>query len=653
MQDIPQGPLNPEPNSNNKTSTETAPKKDYQKETDEVRRKLDKISVAKKYRDRVLEDLGVDRFIKMFMGIYDVRISGTPAPAINEVYAYVDTSMANLFNKDPYITVNPQKTSSIKGAAILEVVCNYYKRILRTKEEFEFELFDCLLAGHAWHKTGTKVQTVGIGVDTKISSDEFYSNRVNYKDVVFNIGSVRPPLDSRWIAQRIIKPTDEVKKTYGVRAIGVPGGPHPSLKEDEVKTAAYKSDLNYSILWELHDINDRTICLLAEGHDKYLREETPWPEYINEFPFRRLSWNFNPESAFPIPDIKPIEPQILEKIKFLGMVLNHIKRNSRQLLAKKGTISTKEMDKLEKGIDGSVIEVKTNGNPAEAVQPLAYAQMPTEIFTVLNRLDEIINKVGGQPATDQGAPQRTISRTEDELIMIKEGSKSRTTRKLNRFEDHIESTFKDLIAHMQANFDLQQVIKITGDTPQDIIQALGNNFNPQTKTVQFSKDDIQGQYDVDVQAGSTLPLDKETRMSLLSLIFDKATRLAQLPSIPPFMQTLIKEMLKDYGIKSLEEAFDQQTAQAEQAKAQQAQVQQIETDKTKAETDKRNAQAKNLEAETVLTTGRALHEAHIAGVLPEAIELGRGMGLFPDENGNQVSPNGSPNGTQQGGPGGM
>lgn len=649
MQKIPKGPLNP-PNQPDpapmKESSFGVSKSSARNENGDVHLWLDRIQVAKKYRDRCLDDLGVDRFVKEYLGEYDVKISGQVAPPIGEVYAYTQASMANLFNKDPYLTVNPQKKGTIKGAALLETAVNYYQRLLRTKDEFELELMDCILAGHAWHKTGISVKTIGIGVDTRIDSERFYSNRVSWRDVVFNIGCRRPPLDCRWIAQRIVKATDEVKEQYGVRSIGIHGGPHPDLTENELKTAAYKSDLNFSTLWEIHDIKTREVFLVCEGHDKFLKDPAPWPDYVAEFPFRRLYWNENPDSAFPIPDIKPFEAQIKEKIKFLGMAINHLKRNSRQLLIKKGSISQKEQDKLEKGIDGSFIEVKTNGNPAEAAQPLAYAPMPPEIFNVLNRLDEIINNVSGQPATDRGAPQRTISRTEDELMMIKEGSKSRTTRKLNRFEDHIESTAKDLIAHMQANFDVQQMIKITGEAPEDIIKAFGQNYDPQTKSIVFSKDDIQGEYDVDVQAGSTLPLDKETRMSLLSLILDKASRLAMLPSLPPFMQVVIKELLRDYNIKSLEEAFDLQTKQAEQSKQQQAQAAQADQQKTEAEASKRQAQTKEIQAETVLKTGQALHQAHQAGVLPEAIELGRGMGLFPDEQGNYVSPNGSPNGMQ-------
>lgn len=649
--DIPTGPLNPPDQPDPAPMKESSMRKGSdQNESGTVRRKLDAISVAKKYRDRMLDDLGVDRFVQQYLGKYDVKISGMSAPPIGEVYAFTQTSIANLFNKDPYLTVNPQKAGTIKGAALLETTINYYQRLLRTKEEYELELMDCILAGQAWHKTGISIKTVGVGVDTKIDSEKFYSNRVSWKDVVFNIGSIRPPLDCVWIAQRIVKPTELVKKQYGIRALGIKGGAHPSLNEQELKSAAFKSDLNFSTIWELHDISERKIYTLAEGHDKYLKEPQDWPDYVAEFPFRMLSWNQNPDSAFPLPDIQPFEAQIKEKIKFLGMAMNHLKRNSRQLLAKKGSVSAKEMDKLEKGIDGSIIEVKTNGNPAEAVQPLAYAAMPTETFTVLNRLDEIINSVGGQPASDRGAPQRTVSRTEDELIMIKEGSKSRTTRKLNRFEDHIEAGAKDLIGYMQANFDIEQVIKITGEAPEEVIKAFGEHYDPQTRTIKFSKDDIQGQYDVDVQAGSTLPLDKETRISLLSLILDKASRLAMLPSIPPFMEVVIKELLKDYGIKSLEEAFKIQAVQAQKNKQAESEQAQVEQDKTQAEADKRKAQTKDLEADTVLKTGQALHNAHMAGVLPEAIELARGMGLFPDEQGNHISPNGDskmdPNGMQ-------
>jgi hypothetical protein len=604
--------------------------KDFEAEKKDVRRRLDQINIARKYRDRILDDMGVQRFVKEYGGEYDVRLGNVVVPPINEVWAYVQTLISVIYAKDPYIAVNAQKNGTIKGAALLETAVNYYQRVLRSKEEYELEIMDTILAGHAWHKTGISVKTVDVSGDRKIASEKFYSNRLSYRDVVFNIGSIRPPYDCQWIAQRIVKPTEEVKDVYKERAAGLRGGPHPALNKEEIKATMFKGDIEFSTLWELHDVRTREVMLLAEGHDRYLREKVSWPDYIHEFPFRMLWWNANPDNPYPYPDIKAIEPQILEEIKFLGMAINHLKRFARQLAAKKGAIDDKEMDKLEKGIDGSIINVKTNGNPAEALVPIQYAPLPPEIFTVLNILDGIKTRISGQPNTDQGAPQRTFSRTEDELIMIQKGSKGRTDRKLNRLEDHMEAVSKDLIAHMQGNFDIEQIIKITGETPQSVIEAFGDKYDRQTQSIKFTKDDIQGEYDVDVQGGSTLPLDKETRMQLLSIVLDKTSRLATLGSLPPFMKVVIQELLKDYDIKALEAAFKEQDQQAAQQQQAAAQDKQIDQDKTKAETQKRLAQATELKAQTVMETGRALHEAHQAGILPEAIELGRGLGVLPD-----------------------
>lgn len=631
---------------------------DPKNESRDVKLWLERVSLARKYKDRILEDMGVPRFFREYFGEYDVKLGGMLVPPIGEIFAYVDSSLSDLYQKDPYIAVNPNKKATVQGAALLETAINYHWRVLRSKEEIEMEIIDALLAGHAWHKSGMSIKTVGAGENIKIESEKFYSNRVSWKDVVFNIGARRPPLDCRWIAQRIVRPTDEVKEKYGLRAAGIQGGPHPALKDDEIKSANFKSDLNFTTMWEIHDIKERKVYLVAENHDKYLKEPVKWPGYQNEFPFRMLWFHVNPDNPYPLSSVKPWEPQVLEKIKFVAMIMNHLKRFSRQIAVKKGAISTTEMDKFEKGIDGAMIEVKTSGNPAEAAVPFQYAPLPPEIFMLLNKLDEIKVNVNGNPSVNNGAPQRTSSRTEGELIMMKEGAKGRMERKVDRLEGHIENVARDMIKMMQANFDMEQNIRITGDTPKEIIAAFGDKFNPATKSITFTKEDIQGEYDVDVQAGSTLPLDKETRMQLLSMVLEKASRLAQLPSIPDFIKVIITELLKNYDMPALEEAFERQQIQAVQAQKANAQNQQIEQDKIKAETAKRYAQADEQKAETVLKVGEALHRAHQANVLPEAVELGRGMGIFPDEGPNSqqqipMEPIGSNGGPPQGAPNGM
>lgn len=247
----------------------------------------------------------------------------------------------------------------------------------------------------------------------------------------------------------------------------------------------------------------------------------------------------------------------------------------------------------------------------------------------MNMLDQIQNGVSGQPAFDRGATAQTKTRTLGELEFMQNGARSRTDRKISRLETFIRNIARKIIVQMKANFDLEQTVQITGETPQTIIEAFKDNFDPRTGSITFTKDDIVGEYDVDVRPGSTLSLDKTTRLQIMGQILQQSMQLAQLPALPPFVQVLIGEMLKDYDIKSLEVAFQEQQQKAEQAAAGQAITQQTELDKVKAEADKRKAQAQQINTETAIQTGEALHRANAQGILPEAIELGRSMGQFP------------------------
>lgn len=604
-------------------------------EKEEVKQWLDRVNVARRYRDRIQDELGVGRFTKQYLGNYDVRLGNIMVPAVNDVYAYTQSLIAGLNNKEPYIAVNARTNGSIKGAAILEVALNYHWRELKIKEETELELMDVTLAGDAWHKTGYSAQSVGSGETLKLKSEKIYSNRVSYKDIVFNIGSRKAPKDCQWMAQRIVRPTRDVRDEYGISADKLKGGPHPALNDSEFKSANFKSDLNFSTLWEIHDARERKICLVAESYDQYLKKPVEWPDYVDEFPFDNLWFNAIVDEPFHMPDIKPWEPQILEKIKVLAMILNHMKRWNRQLIVRKGAIDVQDMDKFEKGIDGSIVEVNVPGNESinNVMTAATYAPLPPEIWSLLNKLDEIAANVNGQPAFDRGGSTVTKTRTLGELEFMKGGSKSRTDRKVSRLENYLGDIARKIIVQMKANFDLEEIVYITGDTPENIVAAFQDKFDPVTQSVKFTKEDITGEYDVSVRAGSTLPMDRETRMQVLSQVLQQSMQLAQLPGIPPFVQVVIQEILRDYDIKALQQAFDEQLQKQQQTEEGQAVQQQTDMEKIKAETAKRQAQAQSVNADTAIKTGEALHRAHTQGVLPEAIELGRGLGQFPMEGG--------------------
>lgn len=594
-------------------------------EESQVRLWLDRISVSRRWRDRIHEDAGVKRFLEEYNGQYNVRLANMTVPPINDVYAYVQASIAGLYFKNPYIAVNAKKTGTILGSYILESGVNYFIRELNTQDEVEKEIVDTLLVGDGYHKVGKNVKTIGSPESLKLVTDKIYSVRVSWRDIVFNIGTREIAKDSVWMAQRVVRPTYEVRDMYDCPDLV--GGPHPGLSEGEIKSAQFKDDLNFTVLWEIHDIKSKKIYTVAEGYYKKFLKQAKWPSYMDEFPFQNLWFNYVPDEPFHMSDIKPWEPQILEKIKLVAMILNHVKRWSRQLLVKEGGIANSQLTKLEQGIDGAMI--MTKGEPAVVAQVLQYAPMPPEVFTLIQILDQIRNEVNGQPSVDRGATETTKTRTLGELEFIKAGAKGRTDRKIRRIEQHMENIARHIIAHMKDHFDLEQAVKITGDPPDAILKAFGDKYDPVSNTVTFTKDDITGEYDVEVRAGSTLALDKTTRSQVLGQILDKAAQLAQLPSIPPFLEAVITEMLRDFDIQALEQAFQKQQEAAQVEMGKQTALQQVDAQKTQAETDKRSAQAQQIRAETAQMAADSLLNASKEGVLPEAIELGRGLGQLP------------------------
>lgn len=595
-------------------------------ESKRVALKLDRISIAKKSHEQWAQDSGAKRFVKEYKGDYGIvfktRKSSVKIPPVNEVFSYVQSDIATIYQRDPWIAVNA-KAGTPKGAAFWEMIINYWWRELKVKDEMEYEIIDKDLVGFGWHKVGYSVESSGKNETLKIDNEKLYSNYLAWDDVLWNIGSKRPPVDCQWMAQRIVKPLSWIKKKYP-QAKGLEGVMDPRVDSDDYKKSAYKDDIKVGVMWEIWDAEEKTICLIAEGlKDRYL-EEKPWPEYLDEFPFL-MYWDFvNPGSSRPMSAIAPWEPQILEGMVILGSAVNHVKRWNRQAFVKNGQIDDNALDKYEQGNDGAIINY--NGENAD-IKLVDYGPLPPDFYLLMDRLDAIKRNINGQPEFAKGGVTKTNSRTMGELNLIQQGTKSRQDRKVDRFETHLENVARHMMAHLKANFDFESAVRITGEVPEEIIKELGNNFDSVTGTVKFSPDDIKGEYDIEIKSGSTLPLDKQTRNQILELVLNTVAQVAVQGSISPFINTLIQNILDGFEIKGLEEAYQQETMMAKQ-KAQAAQEEQsVEAQKTEAETAKRTAQAKEIEVKTQLD----IHEAEL-GTAERIMEL-----THPKDEGQKVS----------------
>lgn len=571
-----------------------------------------RISSSKQWRDSIAQQQGWERFEKEYRGIYDVTMGGMTVPPINEVFAYVKTSISNFFKRVPYTTVNPNKNSTILGAYIWEALINSDWKTLKIKPQVEACMTDAMLVGHSWMKTGTNFRLMGEASQPDDIQEQTYSRRCPWRDVFFNIGSLNPPFDSQWIANRIYRPTEFIKKEYGARARDLQGVAHPSSDRNQVERMLYKDDILYSSVIEMMDAQERKTYLFAEENGKLLQDPMDWPDWRTDFPYDMLAFNLVNEFPYPMSDIAPWEPQVLEKIKLFTMSLNHTKRLARQMLMRKGGMSPQDREKFQKGIDGSILEV--NGDPMALTKTVDFGSLPPDVYIILDRLDAQIRSVNGQPEFDRGGTTNAKTRTLGELSLMEEGAKGRTNLKLDAIETFCESISKRLMQERKNSFNMENVVKITGNEPEVILKAFGTNYDPVTRTIRFSPEDIAGDYDVSILSGSTLPLDKQNRDSVLDAILQQSIQLAAYPSLPPFIGEVVKERLRGFGLKSIEQAFDAQQQQQAEARAQQSQEEDVNKEKVRAETAKRAAQANEITIDTEIK--KAVAGGKASGAIP-------------------------------------
>lgn len=571
----------------------------------------ERISVAKKSLEQWGKESGAERFIDEYNGKFSVFLNGLrgsiPVPPINDIYSYVQSDVAYTYNRDPYLSVNA-KAGSVRAAKLWEVLLNYDWRELKVKDEIEPEIIDKDLIGYAFHKVGYAPETEGTGDLLKIKGERFYSMRVDWKDVIWNIGSKNPPKDCVWMAQRIVRPLFEVKNKYGGIAAKLEGVQHPDIDKDTYNNCLYKDDIKVAVLWEVWDAESHTRMLLAEGlMDKFLEAPKPWPDYLDEFPFL-MYWDIHaPGKSRPMSAIAPWEHQVLENMVIMAQAVNHVKRWNRQLMVNTGSVSPDALDKFERGDDGAIIENNGSGKLDENIKVLDFGQMPTDFYLLMDRIKAIQNNTSGQPEFIRGGVTKTSTRTIGELQEMKAGAKQITDRRIDRFETHLENIARQMLAHRKANFDFEEVVKIVGETPEEVIEALGPLYDPEMGTVRITPEEIEGEFDVEIKAGSTLPLDKETKMKTLEIVMQG------LMAIPPgtdspMLNAIVAELLDGFDIKLLKEAWKAQVEQANQQKQMQEQEVSADSKKAISQADKNLASAEKIRTDSDLAMATTIAE---------------------------------------------
>lgn len=553
------------------------------KEKDEIHQWLNRIDHVERYRKGVADRYRWAKLIEEYRGNFDglQNAADIYVPSLNLIFAYVKSEIPSLYLRDPKIKVNPRKGSSILSAKILERALNYLWRTKRLKRENKKNVLDALLVGHSWFKTGYTGQfgTIEDGNGNTfefVQSEDFFGYRVPYENITFNPDANDPPYDCTWIAHKVVLSQPEAQKNKRWDLSGVQWFEGVDIEDPKKVTGVddskrFDPTVRRGVFYEVWNKNGGNKFIVSPGVPHYIDKPGKWPYAMRGFPFSFLRLNDDPLCPYGIPDCYMFEPQVMELMKIRAAAIDHIKRFSRQLLLAQGHMDPDTKDQFMQGVTGAVLEVRTDGKPlGDIVAPIPYPQLQTDVYAIEERIKEDMINVSGQSPTERGASQKTTTRTVRELIQIRKGAENRRSDKVDTVEDFIEDIAGNLVALLQQLADVPFFVAVTGENPEEMIHGIEgrpsaskSNAITTNNGFTFTKEDIQGEFDFEVVAGSTTPLDQEQKIQTLVSALEMAPQVGAMPG-GPVIQTLAAELADEFDLPPLRLAMVKEAELANQ-----------------------------------------------------------------------------------------
>jgi len=498
----------------------------------------------------------------------------------------------------PKFTVSPNQIGQDPQATIAEAVLNYAWRHYDFHDEFQAAVVDMCMVGHGWLKVGWRYQereetrtltpeeqygqiadltaeaetaAAGVGADpmagailpdeeaiaaevepvqkmTEVTEDDPFVERVSPFDIVVDSEacSVR---ELRWIAQRSVRDLDAVKDdpAYDARArhkveadMSVANSANDTYDTGSDNGLSEASDDDDRVtIWEFYDLQSGEWCVFAQDGEGFLVKPTEIPTPFDN-PFVMYRDHEVPECFYPIGEIESVETLQEELNKTRTQEINARKQFVRKFIARESTMGPRAREALASEIDGDVAVMTDDDRPLTDMiiaapslhfDPSVFIQHSQQIITDLQMVSGLSDYQFGQMPDTR--------RLATEAMAVEGATNARASFKLAKVERTLALTGRHLLSVMQAFMEAERVARVAGPGGEMLFQ--------------FGPEDIEGEFDLIVEAGSTQPKNDMIRRQEAVTLFN---------TLAPYMgvlidpQELIRYLLQQgYDIKNVDRFF--------------------------------------------------------------------------------------------------
>ena len=529
------------------------------------------LSDSVEWREKERHEQLWKRMVNLYKGKHYKTETQSDRAVINTAFATKNVIAPSVAVNNPKFTINARKPEAAAQAVVTEQVLNYIWRTFKYQREFRLAVDDMLTVGHGWVKVGYKAtvppeskkaedyaaddEATAEGIDDRDTAvegnveselyvpwdeDRPFVERCSFFDI-FVDPHARHPKEMKWIAQRTRRLVNDVRvdsryeKAAREKVTGQSSYADPQRDGRTDDEMVDSSKAKYVDVYEFYDLRRHEVSTFVKGqHDgDFLIKPKKLP-YPFGHPFVMLRDYEVIDHFYPMGELEAIEVLQHELNTTRTQMLNHRSKFARKYLVHSDSFDEKGMRALKSNVDNEMVPFD---GPIEdmgaAVQAMPVQGTPPDFYNQSDLIQSDIDRISGVSDYMRGNAAE-VRRTATEAAMIQDAQNARASDKLSHIEMALAEIGERLIMLMQLYMTGEHVVRIVGMS--------------QPTWVKFDADYIQGQFDFEVEAGSTQPNNESFKQQQSLQLVDAIHGLAQLGAqFDPNM--LAQKVLRDFGIK--------------------------------------------------------------------------------------------------------
>jgi len=523
---------------------------------------------TKRYREEQGYDQLWERMIDLYRGHpYSVATTEDQI-TVNIAFSTINVIGPTISVNYPKITVMPTHPLYEEAAFITEAIVNYEWKHNNYQDQFRLAVKDYLVVGHGWIKTGYRYKQQEVSLSdnemnealgeaqaeadayaaenpdmagvvptddelmenlpqTKLVTveDQPYVERISPFDIFVDPEATTLD-DAKWICQKIIRPLTEVRKDPKYKP-----GARANVQAD-MDVSGDRNDRNRSFfrrgnedpadqrvtVYEWYDLKANTVATCAEGSDEFLIDPQPCP-FAFGHPFIMLRNYDIPDYFYPMGELEAIEPLILELNKTRSIEMQVRKKFARKFMFRAGEFDAAGRQALESDVDNQYVPVASDTPFDQLIGVVPQTQVPPDLYQHSETVEDDIGTVSGISDYQRGQTPET-RRTATEAAIISDSVNARSADKLSQIEKGIARVARRIVQLNQQFMSADKVAPIVG---QD--QAI--------YWLPYGYEEIKGEFDFEVEAGSTQPMNETTRRQQATAMLEGMMPFVQMGVVDP------------------------------------------------------------------------------------------------------------------------